>query len=70
MRECGDVLMLECENVLMGFSTLINVAINSISVIRQPVDDVQALNAVVVGGVEVGGEEVFGVDNNEIAEKV
>ena len=58
MRECGDVLMLECENVLMGFSTLINVAINSISVIKQPVDDVQALDAVVVGGVEVGGEEV------------
>ena len=50
--------MLECENVLMGFSTLINVAINSISVIKQPVDDVQALDAVVVGGVEVGGEEV------------
>jgi hypothetical protein len=58
MRECGDVLMLECENVLMGFSTLINVAINSISVIKQPVDDVQALDAVVVGGVEVGGEGV------------
>ena len=39
-------------------------------VLQQPVDVIEALDAVVVGGVEVGGEEVFGVDNNEIAEKM